>query len=149
MQEKYGFVYIWYDRKHKRYYIGCHWGTTYDGYICSSTWMKNSYKRRPQDFKRKILKYTSSKEEMFIEEFRYLSMIKSEEIGKRYYNLTLRNDINKWQIDKQKRKTTSLKISEANKGRKFSEEHKQKLSIAKKGKESSRKNAILSEQTKC
>ena len=38
--EKYGFVYIWYDRKHKRYYIGCRWGTENDGYICSSSWMK-------------------------------------------------------------------------------------------------------------
>ena len=35
---KYGFVYIWYDRKHHRYYIGCHWGTIDDGYICSSNW---------------------------------------------------------------------------------------------------------------
>ena len=25
MSEKYGFVYIWHDRKHKRYYIGSHW----------------------------------------------------------------------------------------------------------------------------
>ena len=34
--EKYGFVYIWFDRKHKRYYIGCHWGHEDDGYVCSS-----------------------------------------------------------------------------------------------------------------
>lgn len=34
---KYGFVYLWFDRKHKRYYVGCHWGTTEDGYVCSSS----------------------------------------------------------------------------------------------------------------
>lgn len=44
MTEKYGFVYIWRDKKHNRYYIGCHWGTTDDGYICSSPWMKQAYK---------------------------------------------------------------------------------------------------------
>lgn len=30
---KYGFIYLWYDRKHKRYYIGAHWGLKNDGYI--------------------------------------------------------------------------------------------------------------------
>lgn len=53
---KYGFVYLWFDRKHKRYYVGCHWGTEDDGYICSSQWMHQSIKYRPQDFKRRILK---------------------------------------------------------------------------------------------
>ena len=53
--EKYGFVYIWRDRKHKRYYVGSHWGTETDQYICSSSWMKNAYKRRPQDFKRRVV----------------------------------------------------------------------------------------------
>ena len=48
-QEKYGFVYIWRDRKHNRYYVGSHWGHTGDGYICSSSWMKQAYKRRPDD----------------------------------------------------------------------------------------------------
>ena len=29
--EPYGFVYIWYDRKYKKYYIGSHWGYENDG----------------------------------------------------------------------------------------------------------------------
>jgi hypothetical protein len=64
--EKYGFVYIWYDKKHKRYYVGSHWGHENDGYVCSSTWMMKAYKIRPDDFKRKIIKkiYTSRKELM-------------------------------------------------------------------------------------
>ena len=28
--EKHGFVYIWFDRKHRRFYIGSHWGTEDD-----------------------------------------------------------------------------------------------------------------------
>ena len=54
--EKYGFVYIWFDKKHRRYYVGCHWGNEYDGYVCSSSWMNQAYRIRPQDFKRRIIK---------------------------------------------------------------------------------------------
>jgi len=85
---EYGFVYLWFDKKHKRYYVGCHWGTENDGYICSSKWMKQGYKHRPTDFKRRILKrvYTN-REELLEAEYHYLKMIKPEELRKRYYNI--------------------------------------------------------------
>lgn len=86
-EEKYGFVYIWRDRKHKRYYIGCHWGTEHDGYICSSRWMRKAFRRRPDDFKRRIIaRIYSSRKELIEEEFRWLSLISMDELGKRYYN---------------------------------------------------------------
>jgi hypothetical protein len=89
--EKYGFVYIWRDRKHNKYYVGCHWGFEDDGYICSSRWMIKSYKRRPTDFKRRILtRNIISRAELFKEEFRYLNMIKPNEIKSRYYNLNIK-----------------------------------------------------------
>jgi hypothetical protein len=86
--EKYGFVYIWYDCYRKRFYIGCHWGAENDGYICSSSNMLKAYKRRPHDFKRKILKriYTNKKD-LLEEEHRWLSFIKDEELKIKYYNL--------------------------------------------------------------
>jgi len=85
--KKYGFVYLWLDRKHMRYYVGCHWGTEDDGYVCSSTWMRQAYKLRPQDFKRKILaRIYSSRADMFDEEHRWLQMINEDELGSRYYN---------------------------------------------------------------
>lgn len=88
MSEKYGFVYLWYDRKHKRFYIGCRWGREDDGYICSSTWMKQGYKHRPNDFKRRILtKIYTNKKDLLEEEYKWLSLIKKEELGKKYYNL--------------------------------------------------------------
>lgn len=88
MSEKYGIIYLWYDRKHKRFYLGSHWGTEDDGYICSSRWMRKSFNRRQKDFKRRILKriYTSRKD-LLDEENRWLSKIKQEELGKKYYNL--------------------------------------------------------------
>ena len=138
-QEKYGFVYIWYDRKHKRYYIGCHWGSEDDGYICSSPWMKSSYKRRPQDFTRKILSSGhDTKKEMLKTESDWLSLITEDELGKRYYNLTNKYQ-NHWAAG-ENCKTIGEKISKSNKGREvwskgavFSEEHRKKLSLAKKG----------------
>jgi len=86
--EKYGFVYLWFDRKRKMYYIGCHWGNVNDRYLCSSNRMRDAYRRRPKDFKRKILNTNiSDRNQMFEEEHRWFSFIKEEELGKKYYNL--------------------------------------------------------------
>lgn len=153
--EKYGFVYIWYDRKHKRYYVGCHWGNVDDGYICSSNWMRDAYNRRPQDFKRRILKTKLTREQMYIEEQSYFDMIKPEERKVRYYNLSLSSK-KPWHQYPESVKTVGQKISHSKKGkstgscspekaakisaakkakkRKFTEEHKQKLREAKLGK---------------
>lgn len=116
MQEKYGFVYIWFDRSKKRYYIGCHWGTEDDGYICSSTWMRNAYRKRPQDFKRRIISrvYTDRKD-LFEEEFRFLNMIKDEELKIKYYNLS-RIHPHHWSTDPELRnrvKKTNSEIMKA------------------------------------
>lgn len=123
-KEKYGFVYIWYDRKHKRYYIGCHWGYIDDGYICSSSWMKKAYKYRPNDFKRRILTNNiASKEEMYLVEKNWLSLIKFEEISPntnhpRYYNLNITGFI-PWHATEEGILSVGEKISKANKGKKF------------------------------
>jgi len=86
--EKYGFVYLWFDKKRKMYYVGCHWGFKNDGYICSSNRMRKAFKRRPKDFTRKILiENISNRDQMFEEEYKWLSFIKNEELGQKYYNL--------------------------------------------------------------
>jgi hypothetical protein len=114
--EKYGFVYIWRDCKHNRYYIGSHWGTETDGYVCSSRWMKKTYKRRPQDFKRKILvKIYSTKKQLLEQEYKWLSLISDEELGKKYYNFTKHKN-GHWtaeDYEKDIRKRISLKTKEA------------------------------------
>jgi len=84
-----GFIYLWFDRKHKRYYVGCHMGAENDGYVCSSSWMKKAYKRRPEDFRRKILEKNITRELLYEREHYWLSMIKQTEIGSRYYNLSV------------------------------------------------------------
>lgn len=83
-----GFVYVWFDRKHQRFYVGSHWGTIDDGYVCSSQWMKRSYARRPNDFRRRIVaSITTTRQDLLNEEYRWLQMIPDEELGGRYYNL--------------------------------------------------------------
>ncbi len=138
--EKYGFVYIWFDKKHRRFYLGCHWGTEDDGYICSSRWMRQSYNRRPQDFKRRVIsRIYTSRSELLNEEGRWLNLIDEKDIGIKYYNLT--KHINgHWTTDNYKRLTVGQKISKANKGRvspakgiPCSEERKQRLSDLHKG----------------
>ena len=113
--EKYGFVYIWYDKKKKLYYIGSHWGTENDGYICSSPWMSRAYNNRPHDFKRRILKkvYTSRKDLFEIEAY-FLSKIKPEEVKSKYYNLNISNP-NHWTADPLYYKSVIEKISQKTK----------------------------------
>lgn len=137
---EYGFVYIWYDRKHKRYYIGAHWGTEDDGYICSSPWMKQAYRKRQCDFKRRVLaRINTNKKDMFDEEAKWQSLIKDDELRTRYYNIKRHGDAH-WSTNEQKSLTIRQKISKANKGRsgywlgkEKTKEHKQKISNKLKG----------------
>ena len=109
--EKYGFVYIWFDKKHQRFYIGCHWGTEDDGYVCSSRWMRKAYKRRPEDFKRRILCKINNRDDLFDEEYKWLQQIKSKELGKRYYNIT-KHKHNHSMLNEENKNNMAQKISE-------------------------------------
>ena len=151
--QKYGFVYIWYDKKRKMYYIGCHWGKEDDGYICSSNRMRKAYRRRPQDFKRRILKriYTD-RNNLLEEEHKWLHLIKDKELNKKYYNLTKYLN-GHWTTDENKKLSIKEKISiktkeamnrpdirkkmkliwESNRSRVQSEEEKQKRADSNRG----------------
>lgn len=109
---KYGFVYIWYDRKYKRYYVGCRWGSEDDGYVCSSSWMKASYKKRPEDFKRRVIaRVYTNRADLHEEEYRWLSMMKQEELhGPRYYNIC-NHHFNHWSTDSKKQLSVKKKVS--------------------------------------
>jgi len=157
--QKYGFTYIWFDKKHKRFYIGCHWGTEDDGYICSSNWMRDAYRRRPEDFKRRIIqKGFVDRTDLHEAEFKLLSKIKDDELGVRYYNVrkchfshwTTKSNAKKiakrcaWQVglpsEQQPRfgkpclEETRKKISEKLKGRKWPEGSRKKRRKHKRGK---------------
>lgn len=116
--------------------------------------MKKAYQRRPTDFKRRVLfRVSTSKEDLLIEEFRWLSMIKTEELGVRYYNLK-NSQFNHWSYTDQERARigrkistklkgringpcsdeTKAKIAKANTGKVRTEEARRRVSEAKKGK---------------
>lgn len=84
--EKHGFIYIWYDKGRKMYYIGCHWGHENDGYKCSSNRMRDALRRRPNDFKRRIIKRNIPRESLLNEEHKWLTLIPDDELGNKYYN---------------------------------------------------------------
>lgn len=110
------FIYMWFDKTRKMYYIGSHSGTEDDGYISTSKWFNYEYKYCPQDFKRRILKYYDDKKEMVKEEYRIIRTFHHTEYGKKYYNLKAGP-----------RKCTPSPL----KGTTFTDEHRQKLSEAK------------------
>jgi hypothetical protein len=141
--EKEGFIYIWFDKKRKMYYIGSHYGTINDGYICSSNRMRDAYRRRPKDFKRRIIKRNIDRTVLLTEEHNWLLLIRDDELGKKYYNLR-KHKWGHWSTDINKRISVGEKISaspnrnknisDANKGRIVSDETKQKIREANKKK---------------
>jgi hypothetical protein len=138
LQEKYGFVYIWYDRKRKMYYIGSHWGTETDGYVCSSNRMRDAYRRRPDDFKRRILsRVYTNRSDLFQKEQDWFDRVKCRD---RYYNLNwIVRCACPWELpnfgmkDKRHSEETRRKISNANIGRKLTNKTKEKISLSKMG----------------
>ena len=117
------FLYVWYDRCRKMFYVGMHEGNITDGYISSSRWFNGEHQYRTNDFRRKIIKTFNDRKSARKEEARILRMIKESEFGKKYYNL----------------KNGRPSGSEPwNKGKKniYSQETLQKMSVAKKGKPS-------------
>jgi len=80
------FLYIWYDTKNKKYYLGKHKGTPDDSYTHSSTIMESFDKDNiPSYMRRRILAYGTD-EEMCLLEHECLKNRK-EKKWDRYYNL--------------------------------------------------------------
>ena len=152
--EKQGFIYIWFDKKRKMYYVGCHFGLENDGYICSSNRMRDAYRRRPQDFKRRILENNILDKSLLLDrEYYWLQQIKREELSKKYYNATNKkfghwfetkdfSGKNHPRYGKRHTEETKKLLSEShkgqipwNKGKKnvYSEEIRQKISESHKG----------------
>lgn len=109
--QSFGFIYLWRDKKNKRYYIGSHWGTEDDGYICSSAWMQKAYRNRPNDFKRRIIsKIYTNRNDLLEEEFRWFQFVKPNKIKIRYYNLSLKR-FNHWSANEKNNESIKERIS--------------------------------------
>lgn len=90
-KDYFGFVYIWYDTKYKKFLIGSHHGSTNDGYITSTGGKKfaNAYKKRPETFIRKILEYNTLKDSYRYTqslEQKWLDLRPGIALNEKYYN---------------------------------------------------------------
>jgi len=137
-QDYFGFVYIWRDRKRKMFYIGSHLGSLDDGYIGSNKRLKAAYKKRPNDFKRRILNYTTTnnKNTLFLIEQYWLDFIDFEKLGIHYYNLKNIASGGCGKHTEESRKNISLsKIGKPapNRGISMKKEQKEKLSKSRTG----------------
>ncbi len=128
---KFGFIYIWFDKKNIKFYVGRHWGTEDDGYVCSSNSMREAFKRRPKDFKRRIISRVYDKEALIKEEQRWLNMINPDQVNIRYYNKTLKATTPSTKGYNHSEET-KRKISESNQGKIRSDEFKDKIRKANK-----------------
>ncbi len=142
------FLYCWTDKATNKLYVGVHKGSHDDGYVCSSKYLLEEYRKRPTDFTRQI-----------VADGEYTDLLKLETViltsidaahDPLFYNRH-NGDGQFWQgplaeITKQRlRKPKGKKrgpnspernrrISETMRGRVCSPEHKKAVSEAKKGK---------------
>jgi hypothetical protein len=112
-------VYLWYDKKRKKFYLGSHLGLPTDGYTGSNRRFKSAQKSRPESFKRRILEYFDSitSKELLEKEQNWLNLIKPHHLSSKYYNekkVAAGGDIISF-LSEDKKKKHSLKCGLASK----------------------------------
>jgi hypothetical protein len=93
MESSYGYVYIWYDTKYKKYIIGSHHGDVNDCYTTSTggIHVRNIFKYRPETMRFRVLQYnTKMNDYKYTQELeqRWLDMRSDISNNPRYYNKT-------------------------------------------------------------
>jgi len=91
--------------------------------------MKRSYQRRPEDFKRRLIKKVYDRKELLNEEQRWLNMMKPEELKNRYYNMRTKVS-DPWYGDPNKAKTVKEKIALRNREKWKDPEYRAKMEKA-------------------
>lgn len=91
-KDYFGYVYIWYNKVQKKFYIGSHHGSVEDSYIGSGTYFTKAYNLNPTHFKMRVVAYnrdTDNYKDTQKLEQHYLNLIKPHKFKTRYYNLKL------------------------------------------------------------
>lgn len=125
------FVYCWTDKTTNKLYIGSHKGSIDDGYVCSSKYMLEEYNKRPEDFSRQIVAEGNLSDIRKLEA--KILQAANASINEMFYN---------------KHENDGFYFEGWKKGE-MSEEHRAKLSSAKKGKKLSKihRQNILNNRT--
>lgn len=130
------FVYCWTDKKTNKLYVGSHKGSTEDGYICSSKLMIEEYRKRPEDFSRQIVAHGSLADIRKLEA-KILQSVNAS-VNENFYNKH-ENDgffFDGWKKGEMTEEHRA-KLSAAKKGRKLSESHRQNILNNRTGKKNS------------
>lgn len=130
------FVYCWTDKKTNKLYVGSHKGSTEDGYICSSKIMLEEYKKRPEDFSRQIVAEGTLADIRKLEA-KILQSVNAS-VNENFYNKH-ENDgffFDGWKKGEMTEEHRA-KLSAAKKGRKLSESHRQNILNNRTGKKNS------------
>lgn len=136
------FVYCWTDHKTGMIYVGSHKGTLCDGYVCSSKLMLEEYKKRPDDFTRQIVAEGTYQDIRKLEELILVSA--NAKMNEQFYNQS--NGDADFYVRKHTEES-KRKVSNSLRGKKKSEESRQRMRLAKIGNKSRLGNP-LSEETK-
>lgn len=86
------YLVLWRDRKHKKFFLDYFWTSkdpkTFKGSFAT---FRQSFARRPNDWKMRVIKSSPNRQELFLEYKRFVAMIKNPD---RYYNdsLYVQND---------------------------------------------------------
>lgn len=130
------FVYCWTDKKTNKLYVGSHKGSTEDGYICSSKLMIEEYRKRPENFSRQIVAHGSLADIRKLEA-KILQSVNAS-VNENFYNKH-ENDgffFDGWKKGEMTEEHRA-KLSAAKKGRKLSESHRQNILNNRTGKKNS------------
>lgn len=141
------FVYCWTDKLTDKLYVGYHKGRDDDGYICSSKIMKEEYKKRPQDFSRKIVAH-GKLEDIVSLETKILQSMNAADDPQFYnkHNNTAR--IINGPLSEEHKEKIRKGCQGINRGRLFSETTREKISKSKIGTPAWNKGIPRDEETR-
>ena len=118
-----GFVYRWYDTSNGKFYIGSHKGTPDDGYLGGGVLFRRAYAKRPESFIREII----YKGVHYREYEQTILDYEDAANNNMFYNLVN----HAWGGSPKglsKKASTRIKMSEAAKGKRKSDKHRENVS---------------------
>lgn len=122
MEDYEAFLYCWTDSLTNKLYIGKHKGKIDDGYISSSKYFMEEYRKRPENFSRQIIALGTHNDIICLE----TSILKSENAARSefYYNMHNNNGKGSKFFSTYHTEETKKKLSEKCKGMKRSQAHR-------------------------
>ena len=110
-----GFVFVLRDKKRRRIFYGCRWGTVEEadrsGYVAFNMAVTFTYKKRPHTFEREILDIYETRVEMYQALQKLLDTIPDGWLGGRFYNTSKKVTPPWWLLSKDDQAKVKNKIS--------------------------------------